>query len=123
MLTAIPAALRTAGYAVIALIVLAAGAYVWHLRSTVASQTATIAGLKTDVTKIAAINAQDAAAAKQAQAGYQASIAALTTQTQQAQGLAQALGSTEATIQAAPAAQQAQTVPPLVWSTIQGLKP
>lgn len=110
-------------YGLIAAVLAGAGFYVWHLRSTVTAQHATIAGLKTDVAKIAATSARNAAAAKQAATQASAAEAALQVFMGQSVVSSKALGGQLATIKAAPAPAQAATVPPLVWQTIQGLKP
>ena len=110
-------------YGLIAAAIAAAGFWVWHMHATINAQSATIAGLRTDVTKVTALNAENAQATKTALAQAAAANTALQAFLTQSTATSQTVGSQLATIKAAPKTTQSAHVPVLLWDTIQGLKP
>lgn len=112
---------RLIKYGLLAAAVIGAGFYVWHLRSTVSSQHATISGLQGDLAKVSAIAQANAKAAQEAQAQAQRDQAALAAVSASQAITQRHLGSQLAKIHAAPKASADAPVPPLVWSTILGL--
>ncbi len=99
------------------------GWYRWnHAQAVIATLTQSNAKLTLDVATVAQDNATLSAAnaVQKAQAALQARTLAALAASQTTQ--ATLTGGALATIQAAPPAQQAATVPPLLWATIEGLK-
>lgn len=109
-------------YGLIVAVVGGAALYVWHLHATTVAQSAVIKKEQTQIAQLVAVNKQSAVAATNAMAQAKKAQTALSTFLAQSVATSGSLGGQIATIQAAPAPQRAQGVPPLVWQTIQGLK-